>query len=288
MSPGQVRSVLVALSLLASGCTASAASTTTASTSTTSTTTTTTSTTTTTAGALIPCTIEAPEPEYDTTFYAKQCIVLGVPVLSSAAVADAAHDEAASAIVGMLSDRPDLIGEMLDNGLRVGIIGESELTTDLPEYADLYERFPDVDWNTRTRGLGATLLIPLTSAGEENLLCLTSDVYFGESIFVHEFAHTIRILGIAPVDREMDLRIEQAYEAAVAEGRWVDTYAITNSDEYWAEAVQSYFDTNASATPTNGIHNDVDTNGELAAYDPLIHDIIDEVFSGTAWRYQCP
>lgn len=253
------------------------------------TTTTVATTTTTTAPALaIPCPIESPSPEFDTTFYSKQCTVFGIPVLSSAAVADVAHDEAAKAIAGMLSNRRDLIEEMLGNGLRVGIIGRDEVTTDLPEHSELYAQFPGTDWNTRTRGLGGTLFIPLTSAGEENLLCLNSDVYLGESIFVHEFAHTVRTLGIAPSDRETDLRIEHAYDDAVAAGLWPDTYAITNSDEYWAEAVQSYFDTNASAAPPDGIHNDIDSHDELVAYDPGIYAIIDEVFASPTWRYRCP
>ncbi len=48
------------------------------------------------------------------------------------------------------------------------------------------------------------------------------------------------------------------------------------------------FDANASAKPTNGIHNDIDTNGELAGYDPMVYAIIDEVFAATTWRYRCP
>ena len=234
-----------------------------------------------------PCAIEPPATGYDTGFYAKQCTVLGIPVLSSAAVADAAHHEAEAVIVGMMSQRLDLVDEMVDNGLRVGIIGLDEVTTDLPEYADLDTLFPETDWDTRTRGVGATLFIPMSSVGEENLLCLDTDVYVGESIMVHEFAHSVRLLGIATADRELDRAIEAAFEAAVDAGRWGDTYAATNSDEYWAEAVQSYFDTNRSATPANGIHNDVDTNEELAVYDPKIYGLIDEVFGGSSWRYAC-
>lgn len=235
-----------------------------------------------------PCAIEPPTAEYDTGFYAKQCTVLGIPVLSSATVADAPHYWAEAVILGMMSPRLDLVDEMVANGLRVGIIGVDEVTTDLPEYADLDTLFPETDWDTRTRGVGATLFIPVSSVGEENLLCLDTDAYVGESIMVHEFAHSVRLLGIATADPGLDRAIEAAFVAAVDAGRWTDTYAATNSDEYWAEAVQSYFDTNRSATPADGIHNDVDTNEELAVYDPGIYDLIDEVFAGSTWRYACP
>jgi len=236
----------------------------------------------------LPCEIESPSSEFDTTFYAKQCTVLGVAVLSSASVADAALYEAAKAITAMLDSRPDLVEAMLGAGLRVGIIGKDEVTTDLPEHSQLDAQFPEVDRDTRTRGVAATTFIPLTSAGEENLLCLDSDVYRGESIFVHEFAHSVRLLGIATTDPEVNRAIDDAYDDALAGGLWSNTYAATNSDEYWAEAVQSYFDTNLSASPPDGVHNNVDTNAEVADYDPVIYGIIDQVFGDTVWRYRCP
>ncbi len=245
-------------------------------------------TSTTTEEPPLPCEIESPSSEYDTTFYAKQCTVLGIAVLSSASVADAALYEAAKAITAMLATRPDLVEAMLGIGLRVGIIGKDEVTTDLPEHSQLDVQFPEVDWDTRTRGVAATTFIPLTSAGEENLLCLDSDVYRGESIFVHEFAHSVRLLGIARANPEVNQAIDDAYDAAIAGGLWSNTYAAANSDEYWAEAVQSYFDTNLSASPPDGIHNNVDTHAEVADYDPVIYGIITKVFGDVAWRYRCP
>lgn len=105
---------------------------------------------------------------------------------------------------------------------------------------------------------------------------------------VHEFAHSVRGLGIATSDRELDLRIENAYEAAMAAGLWADTYAATNSDEYWAEAVQSYFDTNLSSDPADGIHGPIDSNAELVEHDPRLYGVIDSVFGDSTWRYICP
>lgn len=237
---------------------------------------------------VVSCVIEAPHPVYDTGFYAKQCTAHGIPILSSDAVADEALHAAAAIVAGLLGGRPDLVAVMVERDVRVGIIGKGEVTTDLPEYASLYTMFPGTDWDARTRGLGATAAIPLSSGAEENLLCLEEDAYPGESIFIHELAHTIRALGVAPSDHTMDRRIDDAYAAAMASGLWVDTYAATNSDEYWAEAVQSYFDANASAVPTDGIHNDIATREELAVYDPTIHAIIAGVFDGSGWRYSCP
>jgi hypothetical protein len=153
----------------------------------------------------------------------------------------------------------------------------------MPEYRDIYRLFPGVDWDTRARGLGATPFIPLSSVGEENVLCLAGDAYAGESIMVHEFAHTIRIMGLAFAEPVTDRRIQSAYGAAMSAGRWSNTYAATNSDEYWAIAVQAYFDT-ARQGPVggNGVHNHVDTRSELATYDPGIYAVVDGLFADAA------
>ena len=75
--------------------------------------------------------------------------------------------------------------------------------------------------------------------------------------------------------------------SAIARGLWGNTYAATDVEEYWAEGVQGWFDTNATALPTNGIHNHVGTRAALQSYDIQLADILTEVFP-TDWRYSCP
>ena len=48
-------------------------------------------------------------------------------------------------------------------------------------------------WNRRARGLGGTLRIPVSCGGEENLLCLRNDRYYGDDIFFHETAHAVAV-----------------------------------------------------------------------------------------------
>src|SRR5690606_17057721 len=101
--------------------------------------------------------------------------------------------------------------------VRVGIMAESEVTTDMPEHSDLNEAFPGINWDTRARGLGATVDRPLTSVGEENLLQLPGDVYMGENILVHEFAHTFFDLGVArgPGGSTRQAELNALFEAAI-------------------------------------------------------------------------
>lgn len=224
-------------------------------------------------------------------FYAKYCVADGVAIVASDEVPDAALQRARALVAAMLAPvRDDAVAAIRDARVRVGVIGVDQVTTDLPEHADLNEAFPlpEGDWDTRTRGVAATLARPLTSAGEENLRCLPGDVYAGESILVHEFAHTVHEQGIAVVDATFDDRLEAAYLDAMAADLWSATYAATNPIEYWAEGVQSYFDVNGFADPADGVHNAVATRADLQAYDPALHALVDEVFAGAPALDLCP
>ena len=213
----------------------------------------------------------------------------GLPIVSSAWAPDEALFRARDIIDEMLAHRQDLRATIAGLGIRVAIMAKSEVTTDIPEHSDPYEAFPGTDWDKRARGLGATLSRPATSVAEENLLCYEDDVYRNEDILVHEFAHTILQMGVEmqPGGTAFRARLEAAYENAINAGLWSETYAATNADEYWAEAVQSWFGLNDRSWPANGIHNQIDTRHELEAYDPMIASLIEEVFGETTISSTC-
>ena len=224
-------------------------------------------------------------------FYTKYCVADGVAILASDEVPDAALQRAQALVAAMLAPvRDDAVAAIRDARVRVGVIGVDQVTTDLPEHADLNEVFPidGGDWDTRTRGVAATLARPLTSAAEENLLCAPGDVYAGESILVHEFAHTVHEQGVAVVDATFDGRLAAVYSDAMDADLWTDTYAATNPIEYWAEGVQSYFDVNGFADPADGVHHAVATRAELQTYDPALFALVAEVFGGAPVLDLCP
>lgn len=235
------------------------------------------------------CVITRPPAERDfDLFYEKYCVVLGIPILSSREVPDRALQEAALIIEHLLAPLPEVRDKMIELNVKVGIIGVDQVTTDMPEYRNLYEQFPGVDWNQRARGLGGTPFIPLATGAEENLLCYPDDVYLGESIFLHEFAHTIKSMGLEFTHPDRMAALQDAYDHAIATALWADTYADDTIEEYWAEGVQSYFNTNSEAIPTNGIHNSVNTREELQEYDPRLYDIITSIFPADDWAITCP
>ena len=219
------------------------------------------------------------------TFYTKILVTGEIPIISSWRVADRALEVAAATVDSVLTARHDVRQAMVELGAYVGVMDDTEVTTDIPEHAHLAND-PVTDWDTRARGLGGTPLNPITTVGEENLLCLPGDVYVGESILIHEFAHSIHLIGINTLEPGFTSELEMVYDSAIADGLWADTYAGTNPIEYWAEGAQSWFD--ADQQPQAGIHNHVDTRAELLEYDPRLHDLLARYFPATDWSPECP
>jgi len=212
-------------------------------------------------------------------FYRKYLDCGGIPVLSSQRVADAALRKAAELIGRMLANRPDVRRALVDADVRFVIIGAKEQTTDIPEYSHMR---PKAYVNERARGFGGRL----TSCGEENLLCHPIDRYDDENILIHEFAHVIHGYALSRIDKDFNTKLRRLYDRAIARGLWKATYAGSNPGEYWAEAVQSYYDANRQ---NNWNHNHVNTREELQAYDPDLARLVAETFRHTEetdWRYQ--
>lgn len=221
------------------------------------------------------------------SFYKKYVDAAGIPIVSSNKVPDAALIRARDIVLQMMAKRPDAIPKMIINKLRVAVMAQSELTLDIPEHSDLQAVFPGTDWNTRARGLGATPERPAASCAEENLLCYPNDPYRGEDILIHEFAHSAHIMGFRYVDTDFDKKLEGLYEEAKAKGLWANTYAMTNFYEYFAEGVQSWFNVNTEAIPTNGIHNQINTQAELKDYDPKLYQFIGRYFEENSAKVSC-
>jgi len=95
-------------------------------------------------------------------------------------------------------------------------------------------------------------------------------------------------MGLVHTDASFAARLKEAYRQAMAARLWVNTYAASNEKEYWAEGVQSYFDTNLQSDPPNGIHNHVNTRAELLAYDRRLHDLVQSIFTDTPRPRVCP
>lgn len=158
---------------------------------------------------------------------------------------------------------------------RYGIIGEYQTVSDMPERRK----------QTGDPGCsyGSSASEPLAVTGEENIMCYeATNGNPGESIVVHEMAHTI-MNGYALVDPILHAKVVAAYAAAMAAGKYKGLYAGTNADEYWAEGVQAYLNAHATWNP-----KDINDRTALVEYDPTLYSIIDGVFADVHLPPLCP
>ena len=221
-------------------------------------------------------------------FYKKYADALGIPVVASEKVPDAALLVARDIVNTHArgpprppqgADRAQLAhrchrGSRDDDG-HPGVCADEAARRAARGTGDQADR--DYHAN-RSRGLGGN---PTTGA-EENLLGYPGTRYWGEHIFVHEFAHAIMGGGIRDVDPTMHAEIRAAYDSAMAAGKYVHAdgrkhYATTNAGEYWAEGVQWWFFSNYGECFTGDVK--VETPEEFAAYDPALNELISRVFT---------
>jgi alpha-glucosidase len=212
-------------------------------------------------------------PEKD--FFAKVLFYQGIPIKAPKEVEDDALYAARSRLSMMLSNLPSVCSNLARASAELHIIGRNQVTSDLPEWRfDKGKKLAEYNGLTideRTRGMGGRI----TSCGEENLLKLPQDRYFGRDICVHEFSHCIYQYGISERIRN---RFRHQYRDSLAKGLWDKAYAGSNDDEFFAELAMWYFGTHGDlhmtgAKPANGPDG-------LKAYDPDAFQLFDDLFSG--------
>ncbi len=208
-------------------------------------------------------------------FFAKELLCDGIPIKAPEVVADGALREACRRISRELEHLPMVRSNLMTAGVEVHIIGQHQVTSDLPEFRRLKGKpLPEYHGETidqRTRGLGGRLV----SCGEENLLQLTNDHYYGRDILTHEFAHAIRQYGI-PLD--VVERFNQQYHRSLANGLWQGAYAASNADEFFAELTMWYFGTHGDLHMTGP--KPADGPAGLKAYDPEAYQLFDDFYQG--------
>ena len=222
-----------------------------------------------------------PESLHLDPWYKKYVDVNGIPLCSSWRCPDSAlvaGHNTLWAMTSMLSD--DVMDALRKAGTRVTMMGRYEGTTDVPEHHYLIND-TTLNWDLRARGLGGDLEFPLTSCAEENVLGYQIDKYHAEDILIHEFAHSIHLVGIVQVEPDINGRLEVLLQNAIDKGLWWNTYRTTDIAEYFAEGVQDWFNVNAEMDHPDGKHNYVNTREELKERDPGLWQLLSEYFPAT-------
>jgi len=211
-------------------------------------------------------------------FYQKYVSADGLLILGSSNVTDRALREARYLILSVLKTRPDVLSNLVARDVRVGVMAYTEFTTDIPEHSNLSP------WmNLRARGLGGN---PVT-CGEENLLQYPGDRYTGENILIHEFAHIIdRSLG--EINPDFKKRLRALYETHQKTGHF-SGYGLSNPGEFWAEGVQSWFDTNKNGglaiTNADGTVIQLNDRTALKTHMPELAAFVQQNLHSNTWVY---
>ncbi|MCA0977668.1 glycoside hydrolase [Qipengyuania flava] len=225
-------------------------------------------------------------------FYRKQVVADRIPIQSSERVPDEALLAARDMTRGMLSNRPELANWLAANDYRVAIIAEEEALLDLPDKAHWTKPARDdprltrcelkhydtrigamsdrAYWDARARGIGG----PRSVGSEEDVLGLPTTRYWGETIFVHEMAHNI-LFAIEALDPKLYREVEAAYANALASDLWLNEYATTTIQEYWAEGTQIWFNSNRLVV-VEGTH--ILNHPDLQDYDPQLYSALAKAY----------
>ncbi len=217
----------------------------------------------------------------DTSFYKKHVDANGIHILSSDQVPDNCLVQAHKTIYCMTSMLPQAVLDAMTRvDTRVVVMGQKEVTIQVPEHSGMV-RDRSLNWNLRARGLGGTIHEPITSCAEENIMAYPWDKYHAEDILIHEFSHSIHLIGIVQVDPTINDQLKDLLAKARAAGKWENTYAGSEYAEYWAEGVQDWFNVNAETPYADTKHNPVNTREELKKYDPGLYALIAKYFPET-------
>ena len=214
-------------------------------------------------------------------FYKKFVDVNGIPIVTSWRVPDSCIVAAHHTLYAMTSMlKPEVLEAMKKHGTRVAIMARYEGETDIPEHHFMIND-TTVNMDVRARGMEGTMEVPVTTCAEENILAYQIDKYHAEDILIHEFAHSIHLIGIYQVDPTINEKLDSLLAKAKARGIYANTYRLDNGMEYFAEAVQDWFNVNAEVQRADGKHNWINTREELLAMDPDMYHLLAQYFPAT-------
>ncbi|BAJ04291.1 collagenase family [Shewanella violacea DSS12] len=214
-------------------------------------------------------------------YYTRLCTSgTGIPIVSANVASAASIERTAYLLDGVMQTVDSrVVPQMVANGFRHAVMGRYpyELTTQLPEYSHLDSAY----WDERARGLGGMPSVPVGSSAEENAMCYSDDRYLGEDITIHEYAHSLHLLGLDYVFPGFSSQLQSAYSNANYYNLWgAGHYAMTDYKEYWAEGVQSFFNSNMGGGPN--------TRSALQAQDPTLYGIVYGIFGNSPFYRTCP
>ncbi|MFG3340877.1 OmpL47-type beta-barrel domain-containing protein [Glycomyces sp. NPDC048151] len=208
----------------------------------------------------------------------------GIDIKAGPRVDPATLDLAATQVdVQLGRDDNGIADTMADYGCSLAVYAARENAYLVPEHRGGYdpemydvEGYGGSEWNNCVSSISERNV--LRTRGNENDFLNTR--YTNENILIHEFGHAVRLVGIETQDdKALSDELYAVYENAYNTGRWPNTYAIGNIDEYFATLSTVWFDNMAEKPDwTDGVRSPINTRAELKEYDPEAYAFFAKVY----------
>lgn len=204
------------------------------------------------------------------TTYTKYINCTGIPVIGSANVPDEALQIASETTEFMLTEIGAVRSKLISGGAYIILFEEGLELNDVVES----------DGNQPNTAGGVYIFNPnqglnFLISPAVNLLCDPSSGQAEGNIFVHELAHMIDIGGIRELDASFFGTLSTTYNNSRAAGKWNNTYAAANTQEYFAEIVTIWYGSNwIGPEGGDGLRNEIGTRGQLQNYDAGAYNLL--------------
>lgn len=211
-------------------------------------------------------------------YYTKYLNCSGIPVIGNDDVPDEAFIVANETMEFMLQGLDNVRDKLIERGEYYILAPLGDDARDVPE-------FVNQSWATNSGAYGSELRAAVSSSA--GLLCMSyedGNTDGHSNVFVHEFAHMLDISGLRLIESGFEAALTAAYNNAISQGLWNNTYAASNKQEYFAQCIQIYFEVGwpfVEDPNGDGNWNNVNTRSELAAHDPTIYNLISSRFNSS-------
>jgi hypothetical protein len=204
----------------------------------------------------------------------------------------------------MFAYRHDILKALINDGVKLVVLGKNERLADLPEIRD-----KEID--PLARFLEYTSDLKLIVVAEENVGANPSAPLNGDNQIIRLFARAFyEICANRPVDpnwekrgREdqqyelrvtrLDVRFKDAlqklHEAGREKNLWKGTAAFSDVAEYWAQGVLAYFDAAGQVHAPEGAEHPISTRDQLREYDSGLFELVRKTMAYEGhvdWRFR--
>jgi hypothetical protein len=223
------------------------------------------------------------DPYYTKFTWAREFVVVGSDKVSHEALL-----KANDTIRKMFAYRHDILKAMINDGVKLVVLGKGEKLAELPEFrgapeARVADYTPDrkvlvVPEEQVLNPAGRSVVIEVFARGLYHITALRPvDPNFPQQRQKQQYE-----LRVKRMDVEFDKRLAQTYDSAMAKGLFKDTPAARDRVQYWAAGMMAYFDAIGPGGP-------VTSRESLQTYDPDLFALVEETMAYKEhqdWRFK--